>query len=99
MGEKSKVTSLVENEPRKNLGKVSDLFNFSIMSSYVLVSRVIMDIFSHVFIICTSNVVIHECEARVNTTLRVQIMNTSEKISIFTRAKLKYYLHLPMPYW
>ena len=56
-----------------------------IMSSYVLVPRVIMDIFSHVFIICTSNVVIHECEARVNTTLRVQIMNTSEKISIITR--------------
>ena len=56
-----------------------------IMSSYVLVPRVIMDIFSHVFIICTSNVVIHECEARVNTTLRVQIMNTSEKISISTR--------------
>ena len=55
------------------------------MSSYVLVSRVIMDIFSRVFIICTSNVVIHECEARVNTTLRVQIMNTSEKISIVTR--------------
>ena len=56
-----------------------------IMSNYVLVPRVIMDIFSHVFIICTSNVVIHECEARVNTTLRVQIMNTSEKISIITR--------------
>ena len=55
------------------------------MSSYVLVPRVIMDIFSHVFIICTSNVVIHECEARVNTTLRVQIINTSEKISIITR--------------
>ena len=36
MGEKSKVTSLVENEPRKNLGKVSDLFNFSIMSIYRL---------------------------------------------------------------
>ena len=37
MGEKSKVTSLVENEPGKNLGKVSDLFNFSIMSIYRLI--------------------------------------------------------------
>ena len=50
---------------------VFDDFSKWRLSSYVLVSRVIMNIFSCVFIICTSNVVIHECEARVNTTLRV----------------------------
>ena len=39
------------------------------MSIYVLVPRVVMDIFSHLFIICTSNAIIHEWEACLNTTL------------------------------